>query len=98
MPDTGADNDVVADSVDNGALVANPAQCDTDSDGYGNICDPDFDNNLIVNASDLAFFTTVFFTPDPDADFNGDGIVNAADLATLKIFFFKPPGPSAIAP
>lgn len=98
MPDTGADNDVVADSVNNGTLLANPAQYDTDSDGYGNICDPAFDNNLIVNASDLAFFKTVLFTPDPDADFNGDGIVNAADLATLKIFFFKPPGPSAIAP
>jgi hypothetical protein len=98
VPDTGADNDVVADSVDNGTLVANPAQRDKDSDGYGNICDPDFDNNLFVNASDLAFFKTVFITPEPDAGFNGDGVVNAADLAILKTMFFKPPGPSGLLP
>ena len=84
--------------MDNGTLVANPAQRGKDSYGYGNICDPDFDNNLIVNASDLAFFKTVLFTPDPGADFNGDGIVNAADLAILKTMFFKPPGPSGLLP
>lgn len=92
------DGDTIFDHLDNCTLIENTDQRDTDNDGYGNPCDPDFDNNLIVNASDLAYFKTVFFTPDPDADLNGDGIVNAADLATLKIFFFKPPGPSAIAP
>ena len=98
VPDTDADSDVVADSVDNCTLVANPAQRDTDGDGYGNYCDPDFDNNLVVNAADLAYFKTMFFTSDPEADLNGNGVVNAADLAILKTMFFKPPGPSGLVP
>ena len=93
-----ADGDGLADSVDNCTLVANPGQQDTDGDNYGNSCDPDFDNNGIVNASDLAFFKSKFFTTDPDADLNGNGIVNAADLAILKSMFFKPPGPSELVP
>ena len=92
------DDDGVADSSDNCTLVSNPAQRDTDSDGYGNYCDPDFDNNIIVGASDLAFFKPRFFTDDPDADLNGDGVVMAADLAILKAMFFKPPGPSGLVP
>lgn len=84
--------------MDNGTLVANPAQCDTDSDGYGNYCDPEFDNHLVVNAADLAYFKTKFFSADPEADLNGNGVVNAADLAILKTMFFKPPGPSGLVP
>jgi hypothetical protein len=95
---TDTDNDTVLDHLDNCTLIENTDQRDTDNDGYGNACDPDFDNNLIVNASDLAYIKSASFTPDPDADLTGDGIVNAADLAALKIFYFKPPGPSAIAP
>jgi hypothetical protein len=92
------DGDGLADYIDNCMLVSNSAQRDTDGDGYGNICDPDFDNDLIVNASDLAFFKTKFFSSDTDADLNGDNVVNAADLAILKTMFFKPPGPSGLAP
>lgn len=84
--------------ADNCTLIANPDQRDTDNGGYGNACDPDSDNSLIVDSSDLAYLKTVFLTSDPDADFNGDGIVNSADLATLKTFFFEAPGPSANAP
>ncbi len=102
-----SDRDGVPDQSDNCILVPNGPripdaggniQLDTDGDGYGNICDPDFDNNLIVNASDLAYMKTNFFSNDPDADLNGNGVVNAADLANLKSFFFKPPGPSGLVP
>ena len=93
-----SDTDGVLDYLDNCTLVINPAQRDTDNDGFGNFCDPDFNNDLIVNAPDLAFFKTKFFTPDPDADLNGNGIVNAADLAIFKTFFFRPPGPSGLVP
>ncbi len=96
VPDV--DGDGIADTIDNCTEAPNADQRDTDGDGYGNICDPDFDNNLIVNASDLAFVKTKFFTNDADADLNGDNVVNAADLAILKAFFFKSPGPSGIEP
>ncbi len=89
---------VLADYIDNCVLVANSPQRDTDGDGYGNYCDPDFDNNLVVAAADLAFFKPKYFTADPNADLNGDGVVGAADLAILKVMFFKPPGPSGLAP
>ena len=92
------DNDGIPDTNDNCTLVINPAQRDTDGDNYGNYCDPDFDNSGIVNAADLAYLKTAFFTTDPLADLTGDGIVNAADLAILKTMFFGPPGPSCCAP
>lgn len=93
-----SDGDGVVDASDNCIRVANPAQRDTDGDNYGNFCDPDFDNNLIVNAADLAYMKSVFFTADPDADLNGNGNVNAADLAILKDMFFDEPGPSGLVP
>ncbi|TMA31716.1 MAG: hypothetical protein E6J87_15000 [Deltaproteobacteria bacterium] len=44
------------------------ATCDTDGDGYGNPCDPDFDQNFVVNATDLAmFFVPSFKTGAPGA-------------------------------
>ena len=92
------DSDGVIDADDNCTVIPNADQRDTNGDGFGNACDPDINNDNIVNAIDLGLFKSVFFTNDADADFNGDGIVNAIDLGTLKIFFFSPPGPSGIAP
>ncbi len=94
-PDT--DGDQIADFNDNCTLVSNPDQRDTDGDGYGNICDADFNNDLRTNSSDLTYFKVHFFTSDPDADFNGDGRVNAIDLTKFKQLYFKPPGPSGTA-
>lgn len=93
-----ADGDGVADSVDNCSQLANLDQRDTNGDGFGNVCDPDLDNNNIVNVIDLGLFKSVFFTGDADADFDGNGVVNVVDLGTLKVFFFGPPGPGATAP
>ena len=92
------DGDGKWDYVDNCVLEPNPAQRDTDGDGYGNYCDPDLNNDLIVQAADLALFKPLFFTTDPDADFDGNGRVQAGDLAILKSFFFKAPGPSGLNP
>ena len=92
------DNDGITDDIDNCILVENADQRDTDIDGFGNICDPDFDGDLIVNAGDLSYLKSKFFTADPLADLDGSGTVNAGDLAILKSFFFKPPGPSGLAP
>ena len=101
------DSDGVIDMNDNCPLVPNGplipdaggnSQLDADGDGIGNICDPDFDNNLVVNASDLAYLKTKFFSSDPVVDLNGNNFVNAADLAILKDMFFGAPGPTCVVP
>jgi hypothetical protein len=92
------DGDGVLDADDNCTLVPNADQRDVDGDGFGNICDPDFDNNLFVNAADLAQLKANFFTSNPLTDLNGDGFVNAADLAILKNMFFGAPGPAGPLP
>lgn len=93
--DDDLDGDGIRNFVDNCVLTPNIDQRDTNGDGYGNICDPDFDNSLTVDFSDLAFMKSKFFTSDPDADLDGDRTVDFADLAILKSMFFSPPGPSA---
>jgi hypothetical protein len=95
---TDTDGDGVNDSSDNCIQVHNTLQRDTDSDGYGNICDADLDINGCVGATDLAIFKTRFRSSDPDANFNGDGRVGAIDLAILKSMFRHPPGPSGLLP
>lgn len=91
-----SDGDGIADQNDNCILVANPEQRDTDADGYGNYCDPDFNQDLWINASDLAYMKQHFFTSDELADLNGDGRVNTIDLGIMKKMFFKQPGPSGL--
>lgn len=91
------DGDGVPADVDNCTSVPNADQRDTDGDGFGNACDPDFDNNCAVNFIDLGFMKSVFFGSDPDADLSGDGNVNFIDLAVMKKLFFCRPGPSGLA-
>ena len=94
-----ADTDGVPDSADNCVEVGNPDQHDSDGDGFGNLCDPDLDNNLVVNFLDLGLLRLAFFgSPgtsnwNPDADLNDDGAVNFVDLGIMRSFFFGPPGP-----
>ncbi|MFK8032112.1 MAG: dockerin type I domain-containing protein [Gammaproteobacteria bacterium] len=92
------DADQKADDLDNCSELANVSQLDADGDGYGNRCDPDFNNDGVVNFLDLAHFSNVFLSNDPVADLNGDGAVNFVDLPILADFFFMPPGPSGLIP
>ena len=89
------DNDGVADNADNCVLTFNPDQIDVDTDGFGNACDADLDNDCTVAFSDLAYLKGVFLESDPLADFDGDGTVNFGDLAYLRGEFLTAPGPSA---
>ena len=99
-----SDGDTINDSLDNCTLVANPDQRDTDGDGFGNQCDPDLDNDNVVNFLDLALLKSVFFTfPqsanwNADAELNGDDAVNFIDLPQMKSVFFQAPGPGAEVP
>ncbi len=96
-PDT--DGDVLPDELDNCTLVANPTQLDANGDGYGNICDPDFNNNGIVDSQDGALLKAAFGSGAfPDRDLNGNGIVDSNDGARLKARFGQAPGPSGLRP
>ena len=96
------DGDGVDDVSDNCTLVANADQRDTNGDQYGNVCDGDLNNNLIVNTLDLGLLRTVLPSGPPlagladDADFNGDGSVNTLDLGLMRTFLTKAPGPSCV--
>ena len=100
IPDT--DGDGVFDDIDNCMLITNPRQLDSNGDGHGNLCDPDLNNDCIVDAVDLNLLESPFFATDldpnwdPDADFDGDNRVNVVDLGIMKSLFFMPPGLSAI--
>jgi hypothetical protein len=88
----------------NGPLIpdtGNNSQLDTDSDGFGNVCDADLNNDGQTNSIDLGLFRQVFFTTetqsgfDPDADLNGNGDVNSLDLGIVNALFLQAPGPSS---
>ena len=98
-PDT--DGDGVPDESDNCTLLANPTQCDSDGDGYGNRCDADFNDNGSTNAQDTALFRQQLGQPSVgptfnEADLNCNGAVNAQDTALFRQLLGSPPGPSGL--
>ena len=93
------DADGIGDEMDNCIEVANSDQRDSNGDGYGNLCDADFNNDGRVNAKDFAIQKADFLkSGDLDTDMNGDGVVNAIDVALARSFYLLPPGPSAKNP
>ena len=100
-----ADLDGIPDNQDNCTDVANGtlipdaggnSQLDTDGDGFGNVCDADFNNDCVVDAFDLPAFRTAFGSAGPEEDLNGDGVVDAFDIPLLRTGFGQPPGPSFV--
>lgn len=97
-PAVDSDGDGVFDDTDNCTALSNAGQQDTDGDGFGNRCDPDVDNNCIVNFGDISQFPGAFQTANPLFDFDSSGgFVNFGDYAILTSFFQMQPGPSALA-
>jgi hypothetical protein len=96
------DGDGVANRNDNCLQVANPSQCDTDHDGYGNACDADFDENGRVDAVDLSRFLARDWRAGQDSghgtDMNCDGVVDDDDFPGLRPPFKSTaaPGPSGL--
>ena len=105
------DNDGVFDPDDNCILVPNGPdlpdaggliQYDSNDDGFGNACDPDLNNDGVVDFADLPPIQDAFFSIDvdpnwnPDADLNGDGVIDFADLPPVQTLFFGSPGPSGL--
>ncbi len=110
LPD--ADADGLTDARDNCTLAPNGRpvapgepedQRDTDADGFGNACDPDFDGDGIVGASDFIDLSQAYGSAegdagyDPDVDLDGDGAVGDADWQIFQAAFGSPPGPSGLA-
>jgi len=97
VPDT--DNDGVPDPMDNCVAVANaaPIDCDSDIDGYGNICDCDYNNDYICGGPDFGVFGGDFGGPETagaGTDQNCDGIVGGPDFGLFGGGFGGGPGPS----
>lgn len=112
-----ADSDGVPDKDDNCLDIANGAseapndQIDADGDGYGNACDPDYNDDGETTTLDYAAFLACFqnntHVLDPnceESDHNNDGDVTTIDYATFVSHFTESttavgtaPGPSGLA-
>jgi hypothetical protein len=105
------DGDGIPDNEDNCLDVANSDQRDSNSDGIGNRCDPDVNNDGRVDTSwgniypidsrgdlERIALTALNGPYDPDHDLDGDGSVNEHDLALAQLWLFRRPGPSGRRP
>ena len=108
---TDQDGDGIPDARDNCPEIPNPDQRDTDGDGIGNACDPDFDEDGLVTTSwgvispaaaagDLERLALAVRNGihNPDYDLNGDGKVDALDIGIAELWLFLPPGPGRPQP
>ena len=97
-----ADGDEVPDSLDNCTNSPNPGQIDVDGDGFGNRCDPDHDNNCVVNFLDIIRYSQSFNSAigdsnyDPLVDLDSSGAVGFVDYAITTGTYLRPPGPSNV--
>src|SRR3989442_10810275 len=101
-----ADGDGIPDVLDKCTLDSRnvASSVDTDQDGYGNVCDGDFNQNGTTNSTDFSmFFAPALANGIPTArgtDMNCNGTVNSTDFS----MFFAPKlatgagaGPSGLA-
>lgn len=89
------DSDGVANSIDNCANQSNASQQDTNADGLGNRCDPDYDQDNSVDDVDYEIFVKCFTVGSgPDCDHDGNGVVGASDFGIFTAFHPGPPGPA----
>ena len=95
----GTDGDGVPDGIDNCVATPNGPgelsnQVDTDMDGWGNACDPDYTNDGAVTTVDYSGLLNVILLgegplvgPDLVYDHDGDGHLTLGDLALFEQVF-----------
>ena len=101
VPWVDTDGDGVSDPNDNCTLKANPSQCDSDGDGFGNQCDGDLNNNGFTNTQDYVELLARIGAASPAptyniADLNCNGYVNTQDYVLFRELVGPPPGPSGL--
>lgn len=96
-------HEVYQESVYNTTTAA-PGVCDTDTDGYGNACDGDFNQSNGTDATDFSTYFLPAFNSGNDSgageDMNCSGSVDATDYSTYFIPQFNgsgQPGPSGLS-
>jgi hypothetical protein len=97
------DGDGKPDVNDNCRLLSNANQVDSNSDGFGNRCDADINNNGSANAFDTPLYRAQIGQPSVApvynaADINTNGSVNAFDTPLFRALLGAAPGPGKAAP
>jgi len=92
------DGDGVLDRRDDCRELANPSQRDSDGDGFGDGCDPDFDQDGVVGIADAARLERALRVKQrfSGADLDGDGAVDDRDRSLLQVGLHLPPGPGRV--
>lgn len=101
--DGDTDGDGIIDIFDNCVAVANPSQVDADSDGCGNVCDADYDQNGGVGASDFNILRECVIVQKladelgPGCEvvdmIDNDGAITAAEVRLFRRLMGEPVGP-----
>ncbi len=102
-PQPDVDGDGIPDPSDACMEHDDPVHRDADRDGFGDRCDPDYNNDGAVGIPDFNVFRAQFGLTeddpgfDPAVDHNGDGAIGIPDFNVFRSFFGGPPGPSGLA-
>ena len=98
-----SDGDGIPDPSDTCVDVDDAVHRDADRDGYGDSCDPDYNNDGAVGIPDFNVFRSQFGLTDEDpgfnplVDHNGDGAIGIPDFNVFRRYFGQAPGPSGLA-
>jgi CSLREA domain-containing protein len=80
-PTYDGDGDGTPNITDNCPFTPNPGQEDNDGDGKGDACDPDDDNDGMLDTDEDFYPCLDRFLHDAAADPDGDGLLNSGELS-----------------